>query len=233
MALRDSISRLASYYRRHGCEATLWRAVLSVRRTFSSDRFVVYCYDFSGTSSVGPPLDWPACLTVDRVTRLEEINEQDCQKIVGFWNPRLSARNLSQRFERGATIWLARSAGNLAGYGWTLIGQTMKPHFFPFSSKDVHFFDFVVFPEHRGNKINPLLVRYILNYLSAEGRSRAYIEVAEWNTSQLASLSKTGFQRIGVARNVSFFGRTFIEWTARKEASVSEGIIIPQGSKRS
>ena len=222
MALTDSISRLTNYYQRHGFRATLHRAKLFLRRLFSSKRLVIYYCELSRSGSISPARNMPDHLAVLRITRQREITQQDWQKIIDFWNPELSRRNFSTRFREGASVWLIRSGGELAGFGWTRTGRPIKPHFFPFGPNDVHLFDFLVFPEFRGKGINPLLVNHILDQLSAEGRTRAYIEAAEWNHSQLNSLSNTSFKLLGVARKVSIFGRTFVEWGRTQDVTVGE-----------
>lgn len=212
MALLASISRLINYYERHGFGATLQRIPIFVRRSFLSRRFAVYSIDLTGIRSASQVRNWPERLTVTRVTRREDIEEQDWQKISNFWNPELSLRNFSKRFSEGATVWLIRSEGILAGYGWTLTGGAIHPHFVPFGPNDVHLFDFLVFPEFRGRRINPQLVNYILDRLVEENRARAYIEVAEWNRPQITSLSRTGFQLMGMAHKFSLRGRNIVVW---------------------
>lgn len=221
MALTDSISRLVNYYERHGLGATFQRTSLFLRRLFSFNRFVVYYYDLTRTSLLR---NWPERLAVARVTSQEEINQQDWEKIVSFWNPVLTQRHFSARFRKGAVAWLIRSEGKLAGYGWTLAGGAIEPHFFPFGPNDVHLFDFLIFPEYRGQGINPLLVTYILDQLAAECKIRAYIEAADWNHSQLTSLGKTGFHLLGVARKASLFGRAFVEWEKSPKLPKSENM---------
>lgn len=203
----------------------------SLRRLLSS-RFVLYYYDLVTRGC--PSLlarTLPDGLTVARVTSQEEIDQQDWQKMTNFWKPELTRRNFSERFRKGAAVWLIRSDGKLAGYGWTLTGRTIKPHFVPFGPNDVHLFDFLIFPEYRGRGINPLLVTHILDQLAAESRTRAYIEAAEWNHSQLTSLSKTGFHLLAVARKVSLFGRTFVEWGRAEEPSRSESAPVSAKSQ--
>jgi ribosomal protein S18 acetylase RimI-like enzyme len=151
-------------------------------------------------------------LKVERVATLDRIDAQDFRQITDFWNPEVSRRNLSERIEKGASLWLIRWDGRIAGYGWTMTGRTIAPHYHPLGANDVHLFDFLVYPEFRGRNVNPSLVEQILDALVAEGRSRAYIEVREWNRPQLASLAKTPFRRFGVARKTCFCGRTFVEW---------------------
>jgi GNAT superfamily N-acetyltransferase len=183
-----------------------------LRRLLSSHRFVVYYYDPAARGCSAPlAQSLPDRLTVARITSQEEMDPEDWQRIVNLWKPELTRRKFSERSRKGAAVWLVRSEGKLAGYGWTIIGCTIKPHFVPFGSNDVHLFDFVIFPEYWGQGINPLFVTYILDQLAAESRTRTYIEAAEWNHSQLTSLGKTALHLLGVARKVSLFGRTFVE----------------------
>ena len=212
MSISDSISRLTSYYKRHGFKSTLQRAKVFVSRLFSSNRLVMYSYDLSKSEVISSSRAWPENLSVVRVTSREQIENQDWLQIINFWDPKLSERNFNTRFREGASVWLIRSDGKVAGFGWTLTGRTIKPHFFPFGPNDVHLFDFLVFPEFRGKRINPLLVTHILEQLGKERRTRAFIEAAEWNHAQLNSLAKTGFQMLGVARIRTIFGRTLVEW---------------------
>jgi GNAT superfamily N-acetyltransferase len=212
MSISDSVSRLTSYYKRHGFKSTLQRGKLFLSRLFSSKRLVVYSYDLSKSQAIPTSRAWPGNLSVIRVTSQEQIEKQDWLRIINFWDPKLSERNFSTRFREGASVWLIRADGKLAGFGWSLTGRTIKPHFFPFGASDVHLFDFLVFPEFRGQGINPLLVTHILEQLGKERRTRAFIEAAEWNHAQLNSLAKTGFQMLGVARMRTVLGRTFVEW---------------------
>ena len=57
----------------------------------------------------------------------------------------------------------------LAGYGWTLQGQTIEPYYFPLAPDDVQLFDFYVFPKFRGRAIHWLLTGHILHAMAAEG----------------------------------------------------------------
>jgi RimJ/RimL family protein N-acetyltransferase len=209
--ISDSTSSFVNYYKRHGFAATSRRTMLYLQRRFFFPRMVLFYCDLAGRSFTNTTNE-SNDVSIERKTRAEEINPQDLQRIVNFWNPEIFRRHLSERFQRGASIWFVRSAGQLAGYGWTLQGGTMEPHYFALGSNDVHLFDFLVFPEYRGRNLNPVLVRRILDQLAAENRSRAYIECAEWNRPQLKSLKKTGFQLLGVARKKYFLGQTFIQW---------------------
>ena len=69
-----------------------------------------------------------------------------------------------------------------------------------------------MFPQFRGQGMNPLLVTFILGTMATEGAGRAFIEAAEWNEAQLSSLAKTPFHRLGMARKTTILGRTLVMW---------------------
>jgi ribosomal protein S18 acetylase RimI-like enzyme len=183
-----------------------------MRRLLSAGRMVIFYHDFPPTPVETYLKDVPAHVTFERINSQEELAGADLVKIVNFWNPKLAERNLKERFAIGATLWLVRDQDELAGYGWTLTGKTVRPYFVPLGPNDIHLFDFLVFPEFRGRRLNPALVGFILDTLGREGRSRAYIEVAEWNDKELRSLEKTSFHHLGMARRSIFLRRTIVDW---------------------
>ena len=148
MAIFASISRLTAYYKRHGFGATLRRLTLATRRTLFSNRMVLFYCDLSTLSA--PMSEMPSRLKVERHRSQSDISPQDLQEITSFWNPDLARRNIRERFGLGASLWLIRFEEKLAGYGWTLQGRTVEPHYFPLAPIDVHLFDFHVFSQYRG-----------------------------------------------------------------------------------
>lgn len=210
MDILEAIPRLACYFTRHGFWETLHRTGVSMRRLVSLPRTVIFYRDLPHGEVLNSAC--PHHLSVERMRSQAEIDPRDLHKIVNFWNPELAHQRLSARFANSASLWLIRSYGELAGFGWTSEGRTMQPHFVPLGNDDVHMFDFVVFPEYRGQGINPALVGHIVTELTAECKRRAYIEAAEWNLPQLRSLGKTGFQRLGVGRKLCLFRWTFVQW---------------------
>jgi GNAT superfamily N-acetyltransferase len=213
MAIFSLFSRFKAYLRRYGFAATIRRTVLAVRRTFFSNRAVLFYCDLSGQTSAA--LDFPKSLRVEHKRSEFELDPEDLEQIIHVWNPRVARRRLEERFAHGASLWLIRSDNRLAGYGWTLRGGTIEPHYFPLAPYDVHLFDFHVFPVFRGRGMNPLLVRHILKELAAEGARRAFIEAAEWNRAQLSSLGRTPFQCLGRARKWKTFRCTTVWWSDR------------------
>jgi GNAT superfamily N-acetyltransferase len=215
MILRFIVSyfyRLGHYVKRHGVRDTFARAKVEFQRLYSTGRMVIYCYDFPTNSSPGSLGDLPPGLAVERKNSREEIAPDDLERILNFWNPQIASRDLAERFASGASLWLARCEGKVIGYGWTLTGHTMRSYFIPLGPDDVHLFDFLVFPEYRGRRVNPSLVGFILDALAKEHCSRAYIEVAEWNHAELKSLKRTTFHLVGKARKTSLSGLTIVEW---------------------
>jgi GNAT superfamily N-acetyltransferase len=211
MSISSSISRLASYYQRHGLGATVRRAQLALKRTLLADRMVVFYCDLDERRL--RKVNLPTTFKVERITTLAKLSSEHFQEITSFWNPKLASRNIRERFEKGASLWLVECEDRLAGYGWTLQGDTIEPYYFPLSQDDVHFFDFHVFPHHRGRGVNPYLVGNILERLTGSAAGRAFIEAAEWNNAQLSSLHKTPFRCLGSVRSVAIFGHTFVSWT--------------------
>jgi len=210
MGIATSFSRFADYYRRHGFRATLRRAGVAAKRALFSSRMVLYYCEL--TSDIPCPAGFPDSPKVKPKRAYSELSPQDLEQIVNVWNPEMAHRNIKQRFARGASLWLITLEDRLAGYGWTLRGRTIEPHYFPLGEDDVHLFDFHVFPRFRGHGLNPLLVTQILRSLAADCQGRAFIEAAEWNQAQLSSLRKTPFRRLGAARKVTVFGSTFVWW---------------------
>jgi ribosomal protein S18 acetylase RimI-like enzyme len=210
VSISNSISRLADYYRRHGLAATLRRAGQAAKRTVFASRMVVFYCDLDERSL--PQEDASGAFKVKRICAPAELGEQHREHILSFWNPKLAARNIRERFERGASLWLVLCEGRLAGFGWTLQGQTIAPYYFPLGPDDVHLFDFHVFPHYRGRGINPYLIGQILDGLATNGAGRAFIEAAEWNDAQLSSLRKTRFRCLGSVRSFTILGHTLALW---------------------
>jgi ribosomal protein S18 acetylase RimI-like enzyme len=211
------ISRFADYYGRHGLRSTFRRTGLALKRMFLANRSVLFYCDLSTLSGAAEVL--PASLNVERKTSAGELSSEELSAMTSFWNPNLAHLNLQERFESGASLWLIRYEGELAGYGWTLKGETIEPHYFPLASNDVHLFDFHVFTSYRGRNINPRLVTHVLHSLAAEKARRAFIEAAEWNSAQLSSLSKTPFCCLSRAKKLTIGHRTLVFWKNNEQGT--------------
>jgi ribosomal protein S18 acetylase RimI-like enzyme len=226
----SSISRLKFYYARNGFWSTLRRAGLAAKRALFANRSVLFYCDLATQISV--PTDLPSFLKVERKKSVAELSPEELQAMTNFWNPKLARRNITERFGKGALLWLVKYDGRLAGYGWTLQGQTVEPHYFPLGQNDVHLLDFHVFTEYRGRGINPFLVSHILRSLAIAGADRAFIEAAEWNQAQLSSLAKTPFRRLGLAKKLTILHHTMVWWAEKKnDAEARESMNFHQSNE--
>jgi len=221
MSISSSILRFTVYFRRNGLRATARRLSLAARRALFSSRMILFYCDLSTLSS--PTADLPGSLKVEQHTKQTDVSPQDMQEITSFWNPEQARRNLKERFELGASLWLIKFEGNLAGYGWTLQGRTVEPHYFPLTADDVQFLDFHVFPKYRGRALDWFLMTHILHRLTAEGRARAYGEAAEWNQASLSSFAMTPFRRLGCARKFTILRHTLVYWGAHEPIRQTQG----------
>lgn len=207
MSPASSITRLRHYYHRHGMRALFERILVALRRASSLGQMVLYACDLPVTSAP-PPLG-----TLERKKNFNSLCPEELARLVTHWNPNAIKKLMAERFAANAELWILRSSGTVAAYGWTLKERTFEPHFFPLQPRDVHFFDFFVFPEFRGQNLNPSLVWQILVQIGHEGLKRGLIEAAAWNHAQHASLAKTPFKKLGAARKLTLGGRTFVFWS--------------------
>jgi GNAT superfamily N-acetyltransferase len=207
----NSISRFADYYRRHGLVATIRRARLAGRRALFRNRMMVFYCDLDVPRPRSASIPEP--LVVEQVNAPAELSAEHLEEMTRFWNSKLANRNIRGRFDKGASLWLVRSENQLVGYGWALQGRTIESYYFPLTPVDVHLFDFHVFPRYRGRGVNPYLIGCILDGFTTNCGGRAFIDAAEWNDAQLASLRKTAFRCLGSVRSFTILGHTFVSWS--------------------
>jgi hypothetical protein len=171
---------------------------------------VFYC-DLARQTS--PPAALPSTLRIVRLRSESELDPQHLKEMTSFWNPKQSTRDIKERFEKGASLWLIICSESLAGYSWTIQGRTISSYYFPLTQDDVQIFDWYVFPKYRGRAIHWFLITHILYELGSEGASRAYGDVAEWNRASLSSYKLlTPFRMLGLVRSFTIFGHTFVFW---------------------
>jgi hypothetical protein len=220
MSISDFISRFTAYYQRHGFEATIRRASLGAKRGLFSSRMVVFYCDLANHTRA--PVNIPSSLRVERRRNSAELSAQDLQEITSFWNPKLARRNIQERFEKGASLWLIKFGDEVAGYSWTLQGATIAPYYFPLGPNDVQVFDFYAFPKYRGRAVLWFLIVHILHSLAAEGGFRAFGDVAEWNQASLSFYKMLPFRRLGLVRSFSLLGRKYVSWIESEAAEQTQ-----------
>lgn len=203
------LQRIALFYRRRGLLSTIKRFFTALYRSFYLGRMIVYSCPIP---SEGISLsDKANKIDFERATKAH-LSKDDYVTILDIGNIEQRSRDIANRFELGSELWLAKVNGRVAGFGWTLVGKTVSPHYFTLGANEVHFFDFHVFPEFRGRGINIALIEKILTTLSTQPLSRAHIECAAWNHAQIRSLSKTPFRRQAEVIRITFLGRSAIIW---------------------
>jgi len=203
------LQRIALFYRQRGLLATIKRFFTELYRSFYLGRMIVYsCPIPSGGITLS---DKTNTVDFERATS-SHLLKDDYVKILDIGSIEKRSRDIANRFELGSELWVAKVNGRVAGFGWTLVGKTVSPHYFTLGANEVHFFDFHVFPEFRGRGINIALIEKILTALSTQPISRAHIECAAWNHAQIRSLSKTPFHRQAEVIRITFLGRSAIIW---------------------
>lgn len=93
----------------------------------------------------------------------------------------------------------------------------MERRYYPAEAEDVHLFEFLVFPEYRGLRINSFLVDHILDQLAAERKAHAYLDVAEWNKAALKSYRYTSFRPVGLWKGGPLRGRRLVKGVSAGE----------------
>jgi GNAT superfamily N-acetyltransferase len=153
------------------------------------------------------------CLSIEPKRNRNEISATDLNCLFNQKGKFMIERHFRERFPKGAILWLLRVNQSVAGYRWTMRGNSIKPHFYPLTAKDAHFFDVEIFPEYRGRGLNSFFINYVLARMKNEGVERAFIEMREWNKSNRRSIRKTSFKNIGIARKYVLFGKKIVIWS--------------------
>lgn len=212
MSISSSIFRATKYYSRYGPGATIQRLGLELKRVLFLKHMVVFYCDLSKLTT--SPAKIPSPLKVERLTSYAELALQDLQEMAALQ----TRRDIQERFEKGACLWLIRSGDMLASYSWTIRGRTITPYYFPLAQDDVQLFDFYTFPKFRGRAILWFLITHVLHSLKAEGAVRVFGHVAEWNQPSLSFYKMTPFRRLGLARSYEIFGHTCTRWVEGETA---------------
>jgi GNAT superfamily N-acetyltransferase len=210
MSIFNLISRVSAYGKRNGLRATVRRFGVATRRGLFANRMVVFYCDLA--KATVSPASFPSSLKVERLGNYAELSTPDLQEMISFWSPDLAHRDIRERFEQGASLWLIRSGDMLAGYSWTIRGRTIAQYYFPMALDDVQLFDFYVFAKFRGRAILWFLVTHILRSLQEEGASRIFGDVAEWNQASLSFYKTVPFHRLGMVRTFTILSYTLVYW---------------------
>jgi len=186
------------------------RFLSALKRVVFQKKTVIFCADLSKLDNETNLSD---SYTVRRIRSQGELDKGDLETLNKYHDNEILEKNMTERFNLEAEVWLITQNDELIGFNWTIKKTSMGTYFFPLVNSTVCIFDQEIFPEYRGRGINAMLTMYILNSLKQEGMTHAYISIKEWNQSNLRAISKTIFEKIGVASKFRLLGRVIIIWT--------------------
>ncbi|MHC4749394.1 MAG: GNAT family N-acetyltransferase [Planctomycetota bacterium] len=207
------LNRFVRYYRLNGATGTIWKALDKIKELLFRKPEILFFVDLVTRDGNGYVL--PDNFTIQCLRSADEIPSQDLDTLFERLGEKIIRYDITERFGKGALLWLVKVDGTLAGYIWSINGGTVRPHYFSLTDKDVHLFDNYVLKEFRGQGINPKLINYVLDELQREGLIRVYIETNIANTSEIRSLAKTDFKEFGVARKSYAGARSFVIWSKK------------------
>lgn len=205
------ILRFMHYYRSKGAIMTICRPFQKIRESLFRKPDIVFFVDLPRLENEEYSL--PANFSVKCLRSEAELTPQHLNTLFDHIGEKICRYHMEERFSQGALFWLVEVDGRLAGYVWSSEGRTIRSHYFPLTNKDAHLFDNLIFEELRGQGINPVLINYVLTELTRNGLVRAFIETNITNTPEIRSLSKTGFQKFGLARKCHVGERNFVIWS--------------------
>ena len=157
----------------------------------------------------------PDGVEVKRYASRKKLDETDYETLVEKGTALMGsgARILiDERLKNGAVLWLVKENGNLAGYRWTIVRDTLLGTYVPHTEFDVHEFGVEVFSGYRGRNIFQVFVKHALITLKIEGYKRFFTEVHLWNERSMKAMAKTDLRKIGTATRFNFFGRNVVIW---------------------
>ena len=213
MHLDHYLIRAKRYYQKRGLIETLRHAILVVIRNCFQKEFILFTAELPQLG--GREIVVPEGIVIVCRKKESEISEPEYEALLANGGKSIVAKQIKERFSKGAQIWLMKQEGYLVGFVWSIGEKPVKPYFFPLTASDVHLFDNEIFSDYRGKGSNPILIDYVLRELQKKGFLRAYIETAAWNKTEVQSLTKTAFQRLAVARRFSFFGKQIAVWSEK------------------
>ncbi len=136
------------YYRQHGLRAAMEKACEFVWGRIAHSVHLVYVMECRRLEEADCAL--PPGMTVDRRRSETEMEREEVEWLSRYFSPEIVKTQLKKRFERNASLWLARRDGKLVAYNWTLNGEPIDPFFLPFTENDANIFDGGTLKEVRG-----------------------------------------------------------------------------------
>ncbi len=203
------LARIKSYQTQHGCWRTILRPLTKLWDVLFNREFILYYSDLCDLRHA--PEGGPS-LRVDRYSEKEALEQDGYAELIKNHPRQIVDMQLRERFKKSASLWLLKENGQVVGFVWTITGQTVRKHFFPLTSKDVHFFANEIFEQYRSRGLNTTLIETVLWRCKEAGMVRAHIETPKRNRAERRSLAKTHFQDYGMAEKICFLWWKLTLW---------------------
>jgi hypothetical protein len=204
--------RVTRYCKKHGLKNTLTRIVIGLKRVMFENKIIVFYADlFDVNDEDHHVLDCD--YSVECKSKMGEMDAQEIEALLSYWNGDIKRRQIEKRFGEGATLWLLKYRKEIAAFRWVIRGKNSEACLFPLTPNDGHLFDAEVFAKYRGRGLDSKLLANMIVMLKNDGFVRLINEIYIWNGPALKSMSKTIFKRTGSARKVSILGKSIVLWS--------------------
>ena len=215
MTMPVFFKKLIYYYKKHGILKLSFLACIRARRALLQNQDVMFYLDCSELSSNRYHSE--NSFKVERYEKIEDIPQKYLDR---FYRLKGGDKMIQPFFEKffnwEAVFWLALLNDEVVGYHWSINEGFEGFYDLPMTGKDSVLVASEVFPEYRGQGINPRMINHIAHELKKEGITRLFIGSKVWNKAQLRSIAKTNFHELGTTRTLRIFGRFITVWQ-RKE----------------
>ena len=207
------VSRLIRYYKAQGLLKTFYRILEKLWYLVFPKANILYCVDLAELNT--DRYVRPENMQIISYKNMNEIEEGEMAALTGYFSEYIIKRQMEERFDMGAVLWLLKVDDRVAGMIWSIKAKTVRPYYFLLATNDVHLFDNEIFSDYRGRGLNIILIEYALSGLRSMGLVRAFIDTNLRNTAEIRSLAKTSFNDFGLARKIHFGGRDITIWSKK------------------
>jgi hypothetical protein len=190
-----------------------WFLVRRVRRIFPF-RKVIWWTDL--TELPEGKFELPENIKITRCISKDGMDKEDLKVLIESGTELMGTnaiKEIDKRFEKGATLWLIKENGCLAGYEWTMAKDSLTHTFVPHVESDIHALDIELFKDFRGRGLYEIHVEYLRNIFKNEGFKRLYFETHLLNKRALRAIMKKEPRILGIARKFYLFGRNIVIWS--------------------
>ena len=157
------------------------------------------------------PLEKPIQEVTPKIeVKIRQAHEEDLILFKGVVDEETYV-TLPQRFRDGHICFIALHVNSITSYSWlSFPGQYNASLRIKLSDKeDAYFYDVLVLPEYRNNKLQAALLTATMKCARSLGYTYTVTSVNELNTFSIRALKRAGFEAIGFVRYIEMFGRKY------------------------